>query len=81
MPIAGDRESYRYNVELGFKANQSLIELQPYAVYEDIYMPMLISMESLDMFAGDPEAQQCALEVEYELDNYCVTSESLCRNL
>lgn len=42
-------------------------------MHQDIYEPSLIAIESLDMFAGDPEYQQYSIEIEYSMDNYCVT--------
>jgi hypothetical protein len=72
MPIKGDRDTFRYVTELGVRSNKSSLDRLPWKSYQDIYNPLTIEIESLDMFAGDPDYRQCVVEVTYALDNYCV---------
>jgi hypothetical protein len=72
MPVPGNRESFRYVTELGVRSNISSIERLAGKTYQDLYNPIFFEIESLDMFAGDPDYQQCFLEVTYAIDNYCV---------
>lgn len=72
MPVKGDRESFRYVAELGIRTNRAILERMPGKSHQDVYNPHSIPIESLDMFAGDPNYQQAMMEVTYAIDNYCV---------
>jgi len=73
MPIKGDRESFRYVSELGYRSNQASLDRLAGKSHQDIYNPLTIEIESLDNFAGDPDYQQCLMEVTYAIEGYSVT--------
>jgi len=51
----------------------------PHHDTDEIYDPSTIQTQSLDMFAGDPDYQQCLLEVVYKLDKYSVIANFISR--
>ena len=71
MPIKGQRETYRYVAELGVRSSRASLEVLPGKSPDELAHPSSFEIESLDMFAGDPEYQQCFLEITYAIDNYC----------